>query len=515
MGNDKAEIRRLRHQFEPYRQELFGAGDKTFSDGYYDGTFFRFPLRTDNSTSKISKIQYDMRKVEDLIRSLDVDASSILLFLAKLQSIAVYKKMDGYVTRLLDVRIAESCLAAVREQREIFRTKIAEQMTRTNRESVSSVYPLSIEVVRHREDGSSKVDVYHWITSHYYSGSEDKYHVRFESNLGYLPSAGAALPIYPESDDRQPLWASEPKGRLFCFFPLPLETKSPTGLRVHVHGYFAVDQNRRNVKWPTADQDPHKITDLSLVWNQFLIEVVIPKAMTNMVKWLLNPSASTNIQKQSGGAVDVIEEICRHGEYMAQLIYAVLPGMELLTENWRVLIKVFKKIVKQCPMFYSPIDGGRWLLSTDVVFDGIENLEATYRVIRSVLCESKRNICCVPTYVMKLLPKKKKLIDVNMVCNSLRKVQNHMKLSSSERTALLNYAVENLKKDGKLQQLVGLKLLPLADDTWTIIGTSTSNAPVYVGTQEHPQQLLPGLGMMFLHEVIAPVACKEMINSSK
>ena len=88
---------------------------------------------------------------------------------------------------------------------------------------------------------------------------------------------------------------------MFCFLPLPLEKKSPTGLRFHVHGNFAVDQNRRHIKWPSADRDATRLTDDALIWNHFLVNVVLPKAAIGAIEYLtqLRPSAEDNFLRIS------------------------------------------------------------------------------------------------------------------------------------------------------------------------------------------------------------------------
>ncbi len=54
----------------------------------------------------------------------------------------------------------------------------------------------------------------------------------------------------------------------------------PTGLTFHVHGYFMLDQNRRHIKLPGAEQDWDTVDDPSLLWNQFLVSQVLPKVLS-------------------------------------------------------------------------------------------------------------------------------------------------------------------------------------------------------------------------------------------
>jgi sacsin len=65
-----------------------------------------------------------------------------------------------------------------------------------------------------------------------------------DESLSYSPYVSIAMPLHDDP---------EFKGHVFCLMPLPLEGISLTGFPVHVNGYFSLSQNRRCVKWPTAD----------------------------------------------------------------------------------------------------------------------------------------------------------------------------------------------------------------------------------------------------------------------
>ena len=509
-------IAQLEHQFEPFKQDLFGVDETTFLRGDFNGTFFRFPLRTPRMSSRISATNYDMGKVEELIKSLEVDAHVILLFLKSLQRIEVYRKDDGKVTQLLDVRISISCLEEVRQQRKLFWTKIGHQLNWMQCEPLSTVYPVSVEVTRHHQD-ASKTDTRQWITSHYYAGSEDvSSRFRFNNIIGYLPSVGAAIPFDPGSDEGPPLWATKPSGQVFCFLPMPLENRSPTGLRVHVHAYFAIDQNRRNIKWPSAaEQD--RSTDDSIAWNKFLVEMVLPKAMSNMITFLIHlfHSEQSVVNAQEDGEMQLL---IKYGEDVAQSVYAVLPEIQTVTDNWKSVVKVFKKRVKTLKMFYSPVERGRWMLAADTIFENVETVDTTRRVILAFLRRNNRDIACVPNYILKLLPKKKKLVEAGMVCAALKNVQSGMTLSNGDRESLLNYIVNTFVNEGNLKRfadkLVGLQLLPLANGSWTTIESRRSDIRVYVVSSLFSRNLLPGLDRMLLNEDVASLACGELLRSS-
>ena len=83
------------------------------------------------------------------------------------------------------------------------------------------------------------------------------------------------------------------EGQLFCFLPLPPEKPSPTGLPVHVHGFFELSQNRRHLKWPASEEgDTAGPVDDALVWNGLLVTEVLPRAYVTLARQLADPTAS-------------------------------------------------------------------------------------------------------------------------------------------------------------------------------------------------------------------------------
>ena len=90
-----------------------------------------------------------------------------------------------------------------------------------------------------------------------------------------------------------------------------------------------------------------------------------------------------------------------------------------------------------------------------------------------------------------------------------------MILSDSDRIVLLAYVMRDLKFPQDVRHLCGLKLLPLADNTWTEFKTnSPNNVKVYVGSKDHPVSLLPGLESHFLKVDVVPRSCKELAKQS-
>ena len=105
-----------------------------------------------------------------------------------------------------------------------------------------------------------------------------------DSSLSYLPLVGVAMAL--PSSPQDPVL--EIQGHVFCFLPLPVQKTSLTGLPVHVNGFFALTQNRGHIKFPTAEQEGHLLTDKCLKWNQYLLEEAIPQAYATMILEAIN-----------------------------------------------------------------------------------------------------------------------------------------------------------------------------------------------------------------------------------
>ena len=369
--------------------------------------------------------------------------------------------------------------------------------------SISAIYPISIEVTKLND--SQNKSTTRWFISQYFAGKGEAKLNKCSSNAGNLPAVGVALQIPSNPDEH--LLKSEPRGHIFCFLPLPLEKRSPTGLYFHVHGCFAIDQNRRHLKWPSADQK--QLTDDALLWNQFLVNVVLPKAMLPLVSYLI-----TNFSNGMGSLIDDLRKFLQacssiNPDYLSQLVYSLLPNKEIVTSQWQNMVESFYQDVWSLQICHTSVNGGKWLKCTDCIFDDVGNAGTKYQLVRSVLLNDKQNLSSLPAHLFKRLPYHSKKITAEIACESLRKVQNKMSLTDNNRVDLLTYFLENLKSS---TGLIGLKLLPLANGSWTEFEPSSSKSKVYVGSKDHPQRLLPGLEHLFLMVAIVPKACKDLAS---
>ena len=271
-------------QFAPYRG-VFDGSEDIFTTGSYTGTLFRFPLRTE--PSKLSETLYSTEKINDLFNSFMADAHLVLLFMQHLESIELYarEELEREPRRMFQVRISEESLPLVREKRKEFQEAISSGQLLPH--SVHVTYPITIETVQYHQGVEAGKYSHSYLVTNYVCGgdlSSEFQALVVDPSLSYLPKVGVAMALPSSPQDSVP----EIQGHLFCVLPLPVQKTSLTGLPVHVNGFFALTQNRGQIKFPTAEQEGQPLTDKSLKWNQCLLEEAIPRAYATMILEAIN-----------------------------------------------------------------------------------------------------------------------------------------------------------------------------------------------------------------------------------
>ena len=271
-------------QFAPYRG-VFDGSEDIFTTGSYTGTLFRFPLRTE--PSKLSETLYSAEKINDLFNSFMADAHLVLLFMQHLESIELYarEELEREPRRMFQVRISEESLPLVREKRKEFQEAISSGQLLPH--SVHVTYPITIETVQYHQGVEAGKCSHSYLVTNYVCGgdlSSEFQALVVDPSLSYQTKVGVAMALPSSPQDSVP----EIQGHLFCVLPLPVQKASLTGLPVHVNGFFALTQNRGQIKFPTAEQEGQPLTDKSLKWNQCLLEEAIPRAYATMILEAIN-----------------------------------------------------------------------------------------------------------------------------------------------------------------------------------------------------------------------------------
>ena len=249
-------------QFTPY---LFFGNDMR---NYYNGTLFRFPLRSVGNASLIKTQPYTVSDVNSLIEQFKQNIVHSMVFLRHIKKISVYvndgstnvgekksvkdgvKKEDGsnnvnlnkprllyqaFVSKRDDEKwssisnFLKTATSKASMYAKLLRTPESELPSLTQQVEIKSQY-MNV----HNKSSTEQLDTY-LIVQRLGGGNARKIACSKElSHMKLVPWGGVAAHLNTET---------KRVGKAFCFLPLPAET----GLPIHVHGYFELSSNRRNI----------------------------------------------------------------------------------------------------------------------------------------------------------------------------------------------------------------------------------------------------------------------------
>ena len=488
LTKQRAEVRRLADQFDPYRV-LFDCSLRSLDNGWYDGTMFRFPIRL--APSPLSDLVYTHDKVMELFSSFESNAYLILVFLKHLEEIVLCTRASGDAEpqRIFSVRVAESCLESVRRRRREFMAAIVRDQTPAT--SIRTTYLLEVETIRYKKDGSNRMDVRRLLVSEMYGGADVSVKLQTlqqDPKLGLLPLVGATMELKYTAEEGNP--EHKLGGQVFCFLPLAVEQKSSTGLPVHVNGYFAVGQNRRHLRWPSTGQSIS--SDRSLQWNRCLLSRLVPQCYVNLILSAIryNQSSSTKLSVHD--------------------VYAAVPDMEEVDQKWSIVLKpFFVRLLEQHAVLHTDLDGGKWIRVNEAFFDCLTLTEnrATRKQVVDVLLAANVPVVTVPSSYLKALGQfttcRPQVITPSFVRTTLRYcLKAYDNLKSANKLLLLQYVL----KDQDFGDLSGLMLLPLANGKF--IYFKWGMYELFLANEECPKKLLPGLE----HRLIADDLSEELTH---
>ena len=478
--NDRP-LQEHRDQFLPYEDVL----DCKISTQFYNGTLFRFPLRSE--PSDLSKKNYTPDKVRQLFDALQKEASVILLFLKNIEEIALFETDKSNIRkRRFIVRLSESCRQKIHNEKKSFLTQVKRlsdgKITKAN---------LSLALSFDEVDKRGGVVNRRWLVHHEIDARDSRLR-HLSSELGLLPWIGMATPL--DGTQRQRLSSSG--GRIFCFLPLPPDADAKTGLPVHVHGYFGLTDNRRGLKWPGLDCQ----NDCTAEWNVMLLEEVGGQAYASMLLYLIKKLA-----KEPG---DPSEK--------AHLAYLSWPTVQEVQSHWKRLLKPMFVILSSEKVFWTPAEGGKWLRPQDVYLDKMKPSEIKSAVLES-LAQANEPVVTLPDHVMNAIDYMSCSPDYitpgylrNLFKLKRKGSWDIEALPKKKKLCLLEYVLQ----DEDLHDLEGVPLLPLATGKFVEFRPLQYNrepsAAVYVSSTRYSRSLLPNMENKFLADNVYSTALQYL-----
>ncbi len=314
-----------------------------------------------------------------------------------------------------------------------------------------------------------------WLVQQYFDCEQNAKKVKANSsNMKNLPWGGTAICI----TDIENGSLTCDSGRIFCFLPLPSDTRKATGLTFHVNGYFSVDQNRRHIKWPTTEQIRSHINDPELLWNIYLVNEILPKALLHQFF--------------------AINRHCQQSTKKLKFFYDMLPVANDVLQPWKELVDSFYKLFVNEKICYTPSKGGQWINIESSIFDNLPS-GASNILIRQILENDEVNIVCVPDHLLQkffeLKPGHVKCVTAKLIRSSCMKQQQ--KLTWEDKLNLLPY----LASDCMYEDLVGLEFIPCADGVMRAFQSKqeVNQTIIYLVDDSHPAAGIPSVASIIVN----------------
>ena len=382
LNRDVKRLRKFTNQFKPFNG-IFGCDlHLEKDDNSFDGTLFRFPLRTSEqaSRSEIKRLAYNDQQMKELLLMLVNGAKTLLLFTQNVINVSIFSlktsgKKDQNAKLAFQVSKSLSQAGIVRKLSvPVTLPATAKKLTPGDQDFLKqcNVLQASSQVTRAFRKGaktkliksSMKIDIKCSFTEFgrgFFAsdlpfdqecstwlvvssmGSGPALHFA-KNDLSLLPSAGVAVQLVQNgSDNCLPLPVVKRvdgyfiNGILFCYLPLPIHS----GLPVHVNGAFALAANRRHLQQKLEDDKKCYGVD----WNNVLMQDSISSAYLCLLEDLSSIAPSD-------------------GRYK---FHSLWPKVNEVDRNCLPLVKSFyTQIARGSYCLFS--DGREWLDINQVVF---------------------------------------------------------------------------------------------------------------------------------------------------
>lgn len=348
------------HQYLPYNG-LFGCDttspSNTTKKFYFQGTLFRFAFRT--KRGEICDKIYNKQEIQSLVNSFQESSSSLLLFTQNVKRITFLEVeknvLDPRNARLL-FEIRKETAKVNQPDKPLVETSFLQSCAEWTRKTQSRSFfeskeapPKLTEVIAvTSKKGDESQESCSWLVSSCL-GTGDSFHLATSEegkNQGLLSASGIAGKISNYNGKDGCLNPEAVNGEVFCFLPLSI----PTGLPVHVNGYFAVTSNRRGIWESTTADLGHQ--PLEVRWNRSLMEDAVSLAYFKLLE------NTMRMHKQ--------------GKIPSYDSFSLWPNPETLQSSaWAPLIKsVYQRIASSdLPMV---LIEGEWLTITQCIFQDAE-----------------------------------------------------------------------------------------------------------------------------------------------
>ena len=305
LGPKRNRLRRFVDQLCIY-DGIFGM-DASFEDDYemFDGTLFRFPLRTKMQAqlSEIKKLFYSKEEMKELIKKFAMEANRLLLFTQNICIVEFYhlhkdaenaKDIDRILhvsksiflpdldRRLLkalqcpsfDIMGQSSRAVDCKAKNEPYLERFHENVV----VDIDTIFESDVEQQFQKENSCTKET---WFI---HSSIDDKECMDMALENAQLNPVASVAVCIEESKDGKGIGLRREQGTkqgyFYCFLPLPI----PNGLGVHINSTFALSKDRKSFK--EMSRDDKKNDTCETIWNRKLMSGTVSSAYIGLLKQL-------------------------------------------------------------------------------------------------------------------------------------------------------------------------------------------------------------------------------------
>ena len=272
-------------------------------------------------------------------------------------------------------------------------------------------------------------------------------------------------------------------GRAFCFLPLPAET----GLPVHVHGYFELSSNRRNI-WFGDDMAGEGA--IKAKWNSALLEDIVAPCYKQLL---------LDARKIMASGINGNDN---SGTQYYELFPKSVPG-----GPWAKFTEAFFKTIRDAPILYSLADGGQWISPENafLVRKGLFPKGTLERLVTLLLQENIPVVDVFDDGLTELLVKfmcVRQVLSPKEIRDHFRLKQNHTVLEKLEDAMfILDICTQDIRSEEDSEDctsLIGLRLLPLGDGSLSHFGDTESNDLVFVCSRWNETRMLEPISFLLV-----------------
>jgi len=376
------------------------------------------------------------------------------------------------------LQVSESCADEVRQHRQSFLSQTQLSRGKALDRPVTVSHQLTVDATRRLKSSSSsqqktsstrssiETSSTRYLVTNYHCGgplSAAFRKLQQDADLRLLPVVGTAMIL---DEDRTSDWT----GRTFSYLPLLRDGSSNTGLPVHVNGAFALEANRKHVKWPSmigSDRSRDEHLDKHLLWNQCLLREALPSAYCTMLLAAIQLHASA-----------------MNPPFSAKMIYHAFPDFSAVDRRWECVLPILYTELFKNAVVYTEAESGIWVEPRHAIFNTLSESEPELaNIILAVLAAAGVKVADCPPHMLRAINRCCRFtlneITPVVVAAAVKKVQygGNSPLSWDSRLRLLRYFLQRTKYD----LLDGLELLPLANGGFTEVRFNPRKAdrPVY------------------------------------